>query len=306
MTSESIIKWKVYCNTEGAYVDGFLDDTYDSPTVCFNNNNHTIDTSKTKYIEKIFKNHTREIIKWKIYCDTEKAYTYGYSDEIEPPSYCFNNQDHVVSTHPILLEKIYNNNQRIQEESRETGGHFKCYGYKIDCPTGTSTHDYTYDNPISALSISFVTTSDHQDDELSVLVGPDTTIGSLTVGVTIGVTSFNVSDTVIEHAKVGYNISLYDGVNTDDLGTITYVDKINSTITTTNGTSYGFSAASPTYVRITVTVVDSFIFGFPGRYEIGKDKIGGSYVPTGTIIRVKYVNNGGTSKTFYPKIEMLY
>jgi hypothetical protein len=301
----SIVKWKTYCTTESEFITGYLDDTI-IPSVCFNNNTHSLDTACNEIIERIYTNHTREIIYWKIFCDTEDMYTYGYLDHLTPPTQCFNNHEHIISHHPIPLHNIYNNNRRTQEESGDTGGHFQSVCYKMVCPVGESSHDYSFLFPVSALCIIIQTTADHTDDDLEVVIGPDTIIGNITSNVVSSDTVINVSSTVLAHIKVGFYVDLFDGTNTDPLGRVTAIDASASTITVETAATQSFSAATPTYIRMTVKCVSHFKFGFPGRYEVGKDKIGGSYVPTGTIIRVNYTNNGVASSDFYAMIEILY
>lgn len=49
----TIIKWKIFCNTEQAFVEGLLDETAGTPTTCFNNNTHTINQNSQYPIETI-------------------------------------------------------------------------------------------------------------------------------------------------------------------------------------------------------------------------------------------------------------
>lgn len=38
----SIIHWQIYCNTEGGWSEGYLEQSVGPPTVCFNNNTHEV------------------------------------------------------------------------------------------------------------------------------------------------------------------------------------------------------------------------------------------------------------------------
>ena len=247
------------------------------------------------------------VCKWRIYCNTESDWTYGYLEEGQTPSTCFTDTGHTVNSNSHQMIGTVSNSQIvIQEESTPTGGNFKAVNYKLLCPTGLSSHDYTFPHPISALSITLPTVSDNQDDNLEVCVGPNTIIGSITSNVSVSDTVLTVSQTVIDNVQLGFYIDLYNGTNTENMGRITAIDTNALTITMEIATTQAFLASTPTYVRVTVNVIDEFTIGPPSRLEIGKDKIGGSYVPTGTIIRVKYINNGGSSKNFYCMIEYLY
>jgi hypothetical protein len=296
-----IVRWKIYCQDESAHVEGFLDESDGIPVTCFNNISHTI--SNPVAIEKIIDNYTCELSYWKIFCDTEQEWSYGYST-IENPEFCFHNNTHTTSNTSIRLKRIRNNFQKIKEETVETGGYFQTVSYKLVCPVGESVHDYTYPHPISACGIKFNSTPDHIDDVLHLEVAPNTVIGTITHPIENPTSTLQVSSTVIENIKVGFYVNITDGVNTDSLGKVTNVNPIASTITTQHQTTSSF--LSGTYVRIIIRTMDNYTIGFPGHQSIGDTKIGGSYIPANTVIRVRYINNGDTIKNFYASIEMLY
>jgi hypothetical protein len=104
----------------------------------------------------------------------------------------------------------------------------------------------------------------------------------------------------------GYNLSLTDGVNTDDCGRVVNINNTTSTVTFDVATTHAFSHTSPTYVRQTVRVIDDFTLGPKWLVSIGDSKIGGAYVPPNTIVRTIYTNKGNTSKVLYAQIEYLY
>lgn len=47
----SIIRWQIYCNTEEAWTQGFLNESAGPPTVCFNNNTHTVNPNSPQQID---------------------------------------------------------------------------------------------------------------------------------------------------------------------------------------------------------------------------------------------------------------
>lgn len=242
---------------------------------------------------------------YKVYCETESIYVYKW-DTITPTT-CPNNNTHTINNTSIsILSSIQKNKVIVSEEDTPTGEHYKSVSYKISAPVGVSNHDYTFPYPVSALAISFNTISDNIDDELEVIVGPDITVGSITADVNASDTVITVSSSVIDYIELGFYVQIDDGTNIDDLGVVTSIDKNNLTITVETAATQSFAASTPTYVKMSVKVIDNFIFGPSGRYVLGDSKIGGSYVPTNTVVRVKYINNGGSTTDFYPVIEYLY
>ena len=315
MSEGRVKKWKVFCNNEAQYVTGFLNESEFEPTTCFNNNTHTIDTSKTELLEIIEPNYTKEIIKWKIYCDTEQQYTYGYLDYLTPPTKCFHNDEHIISTHPILVERISNNNVKIQEEFVKTGGNIQLDSHTFDIPAGT-TGDITYfeeryPHPINMISLTIYPRDENVGDSLAADVGHHTTIGFLTEniaqGITGGVTGFGVSQTVIDNINIGYHVTLTTGVTSCELGRCVMKNKQTNTISTEFATNTDYFAHTPTYVQQTVEMIRNFDFaGNTAPVHIGADKIGSSYVPTNVCGRIRYTNNDGQAKKCTFMMEYLY
>lgn len=309
----SINNWKIYCDTESKYVSGFIDNDDGLPTTCFNNNTHSIDTSKTKLIEKIYTNHTREIIQWKIFCDTEQIYTYGYLDYLTPPEGCFNNNTHVCSQLPIPLDKIYNNNTRVQEEKIETGGNFKVKTLECNIPAGVTGTTYEFDNsfphPISMVNVFFNTYEHNNCDVLNVDIAPDTLIGVITQDYDVGVTSLcsmTVTDTVIENSMIGGYLSIDNGITSASAGNIINIDKDNFTIDLIDP-EQNISFPAGSMVKLTVKMMEDYhLEAGTNRVLLGSVKIGASYVPANTIGRIKYTNNNGLAKRFIFGLEYLY
>lgn len=47
----SIIRWQIYCNTEGGWTQGLLDQTVGPPSVCFNNPTHIINPNSPQQLD---------------------------------------------------------------------------------------------------------------------------------------------------------------------------------------------------------------------------------------------------------------
>lgn len=238
----SIYRWRIYCTDESAYVDGYLEDQEGTPVTCFNDNSHTIDTVKTKRIEEISNVFTGEVSKWKVYCDTENLYTYGYSEELPYPERCFNNVDHVVSKLPILQKKIKNNSSNviINEESPTgdlTSGRFRTDGFEISATANTVTRkDFSWPYAISALILRFTSEETHRGDYINCYGRPTTYLNNLSSDVTIGTSILPVNS--VTPFSVGMSVVITDSINTESLGKIT--SKGASTITVQTATAFSY------------------------------------------------------------------
>lgn len=226
------------------------------------------------------------------------------------PTVCPINNSHTVDTSLVsAFESISESEVLIKEETVKTGGNFMCESHCLIAATGpgvTTYRDFIWPFPISVMSLSFVTDVDNSKDIVSCQVGPDTIIGGLVANCATGATGIYVSQTVVDNTMLGYHLNLFDGVNSDDLGRIISIDDQTNLIKVETGPSVSYSALTPTYVRMTVYTVNNYTIGKPGSYGIGKDKIGGSYVPENTIVRVNYLNTKSYPVGCSVQIEYLY
>lgn len=198
-----------------------------------------------------------------------------------------------------------------EEVSGVTGGNYaiKTATMTVDHAIGTTKDlDISFPYPVSVFSAQFVCKAHHEGDIIDVIMAPDTTIGAITSDVASGATILPVQDSVLDNIRLGFMVSLDNGTTQNDLGECTGIDRIAKTITVSTATSSSFLAATPTYVKMTVNLVRNFTLPHAYKIDIGRDVIGGSLLPGGTIMRIKYKNNEGTTvgKTFTFMMEYKY
>lgn len=247
-----------------------------------------------------------EVYYYRLKCVTENNNKYIWNTE--PPTTCPTNSEHEIDINSVTkITSISSDVVEIKEESVPTGGNYKAETVIINTNVGeTSITDKSWIIPINMFAVYFNTFTEHDGDNLVVEIAPDTIIGSITNDVNIGDTIIHVSDTVLKHIYVGYYIKLNDLTNSNDCGMVTLVDKSSKTITVNIPTNQSFSMNTPTYIQQTIRMIDNFELSGSNKYSLGTTTVGGSYVPTGTIARVKYTNNGSESKKFRINIEYLY
>lgn len=309
MSTVQVNRWRIYCDTESKYVDGYLNRDSGDPTVCFNNSSHTIDTTKTTLIEVIKNDHTQNVIKWKIHCDTEAIDVEGYSNkEYGSPTKCYNNNTHTISGTPEILEIIHNASINIIEDTKPIAGHLRVETIKISIlPWETKIVDKNWVIDIAPLSVQLLTTHVHTGDTLQVDVSPGKIIGVATQDIAATDTVINVSPTVMQHASIGFPSCITDGVTTNEAGMITDIDRVNNTITVETALTDSFLASSPTYVSISARFLGPHEFSNTvSDLTFGATKLGASHVPKGETVRVTYVNNSPNYKDLYILIEYLY
>jgi hypothetical protein len=196
---------------------------------------------------------------------------------------------------------------QIQEETSpiKTGGHYKAKGFAHDFPAGTSSYEFSFPYPIALLAAEFNGAASNAGDTMNFFIGEDTTIGTITSAVSIDDTVINVDNTSVENITVGRWLKLDDGVNTHESCVIAK-DIDNNTITLNDPVSTAYSPVSPTFCKMTIRMVEDFEFDSGVRYELGTSKIGGSYIPAGTVFKIYYTNTGSEIVRFKPVLEYLY
>lgn len=259
------------------------------------------------------------LYKYQYKCTTENATITEWREEDDGlPTQCKNDAAHSIISASIRIapDGIRKPNlQEIKEESVPTGGNFQARTLNIiDAPANSTTIvNKSWPIPIGVLAVYFVTTADHEGDELEVDISPDTLVGTITSNVTAGDTVLNVSSTVIENIKLGYYVQLsttpvaenLGSSTTDNLGEVIAIDKDASTITVDIPATNSFTA--PAYIYMTVKMVTDYMIGPPWEYVIGESKIGASHLPANTTVRLHYKNNSpSATKTIIFKFERLY
>ena len=211
-------------------------------------------------------------------------------------------------TEKSLLEQTYDETHdlikatEIIEERVPTGGHYQgqSFHHDVAASTGWSTLDISFPHPISLLSASWFNNELNYGDEMKFAVAPDTVIGALTSGVSVDDTVLNVSSTVTDNAFVGYYIT----IDSEEFGPVTEIDADSGTITVANAAESTHNPGA--YVKMTVMMVPYIKILPGGIVTLGSTKIGGSYIPANTTLRLFYNNIDGTEKDFDFILEYLY
>lgn len=248
------------------------------------------------------------IYKYRIYCITEGQNVYEWNT-VEPTT-CPNNTAHTINPNSIsIVDQRAPNITTIAQETVPTGGWFKTETMIINAATGpgvvtTLTRSWPFN--ISLLNLYFQTTDAHTGDALTIDWASDVTIGVLTGNLSAGATTATVSISVIQNISIGFNVSFTDGTNQDNCGRVIAIDTINNSITFETATVHSFSAATPTYVQVTVSPLDNLIFGPPTVYNVAQHVIGGSHVPANQVATAYYTNNSNEAKQLYVNLEYFY
>jgi len=302
MTTTVYYKYRLRCVTEATDVYTILESTSNAPTNCPNNTAHTIDSSSVAIVDEISDSYVtikEEVVKTGGSFGT-KTITFNV-----PP-----NSSQSISniwSYPITALLINYISEEIHkgDEFTISVGEGTTIGAILSSVSPASTwssQNYTVGQKVTYTHPKF------GDSVFTCILNTVSNENpSNTTYWKHGYELF-VSSTVIIYTSTGYWISLYDGVNTNILGHVISVDKLNNKIYMSQNPSNSFSYTTPTYVLQTVYLTKDFMIGSPGKYDIGSSKIGGMYLPAGVNIKITYKNNSvsGDNKIFTGRSEYLY
>lgn len=247
------------------------------------------------------------IYKYRIYCDTEQQFVYTWSETA--PTKCPTNTNHLINSASItVVDEKSDNEITIKQESTPTGGNFRTETWSITAPAGpdvTTTVTRSWPLSISCMELKFISTAEHTGDLITIEVPKNKTCGTITAPVAPGNTIISVTQSAINVIAVGFFCSITDGTNTNNLGRILSIDKINKTITVETAATTAFAVGTPTLVQLTIQQV-AIEIGEPGTYVLGDSTIGGSYLPANEVVYVTYTNKGSQQKKLVMYYEYLY
>jgi hypothetical protein len=250
------------------------------------------------------------LYKWRVYCVDEGGYQYWWLDENHPaPDKCPNDSSHTIDPSLTKIVDVRDSEVfQIKQEATPTGQNYQWKTQSFTALAGQTTiYRFSYPINISVLEAQYVSSEENRGDSWTWKISPDTIIGNITNFVNPGDTVIPVTSTVTDNILEGFGFSLFDGVNMEDLGVITAIDKVNGTVTVSVPTARSWSPLTPTYAVMNIYFVQNGGFGHPWLMIFGEGKIIGSYVPANTVVQVEYTNNDPTlDKEITVYLEVMY
>ena len=237
---------------------------------------------------------------YRIWCVTENAYVTMWGTDM--PTKCPNDTSDTIDLDSITIVETMNINKFIAEEN--TNGYFETTNFINEIPSGNAgditTYDITWDSDITLWKTILSVDTTMVGDEIKVVAAPETTVGAITSQIEIGNTIINVTSTAIQYMFRGCECVLDDGVNKH----VTSIIEKNSdlgTVTIKNPSPYSYSTG--TLIKMGIYVIKYIKLINLDPVEIGGKGIKGKDIKKGTVLRIYYTNNNGSSKTVYWRPE---
>ena len=182
---------------------------------------------------------------------------------------------------------------------------FESIDIAISASVGWYEKSFSFPMNIAIFGGSCLLDAEHLGDKLEVLILDSTIVGNITQDIVVSSNEIYVSASVIANIKMGYVVTLYDGVNTNVLGRVKSIDIENNKITMEFSTTDSFSAFTPTYVKMSVYLARYCYLHGVGEMRMG-GKVGSSLVPANTSMKLRYYNSNAVAKKFSFIFEYFY
>jgi len=239
-------------------------------------------------------------------CNTEGIVVLSdYRTDI--PTTCPNNNTHNIDESGIFIYHTMNSKTVTinQDGDVETGGYYRADQFDFTIPAGTgatATYDISYPYNVCVYSVIFLPSQENIGDTYSITSAPDTLAGLTSKSMDIGSTSIFLPS--VSMLNPGFNISITDDINTNNLGFITSIDKVNNIINCSSPSVNSFDEGSKIFISIPRFQNGKFLNSL--NLNLGFSKIGSAGLPANKIVRVNYANNSGEAKTLNFIIELQF
>jgi len=200
-----------------------------------------------------------------------------------------------------------------------TRGTFATSTIGFQAPAGESEHDYQVPFPISILEAQIATKGLNDGDKIGLDINPGTPVGQLPEASAAGAKVHALPASMkaaweAEAFTFGTRIGFTDMVdNSECLGCLDAIDLEAGTFTTRKATAGGWPAGAVVALTPTLTP-DAFTEDGCGWVEmkadtgliyVGRSKVGGSYVPAGSVMRWRYQNEGEAEVRVVVRLEFM-
>ncbi|MFM2393072.1 MAG: hypothetical protein RLZZ546_1054 [Bacteroidota bacterium] len=242
--------------------------------------------------------------KYRYFCNTENKFVFKW-DNI-PPTTCINDSNHSIDINSItIVDSLSRNEVIVSNRDPITQGYFMVESKTFNISSSNeSIFTFSYPLPVAVYRSIIATSNIHNGDSIDISIAPETIIGVNTQEVLNNNNIIKVNSSILNILSPGFYIDITDGVNTNNLGRVLNIDKINEEITVEYNTINNFSIGS--YIRLSMHIVKNLKFPHAYIYIIGSSTLGGKPIPSNTPIQLKYYNSNNQEKEFTITFEYTY
>lgn len=198
----------------------------------------------------------------------------------------------IIATHPGTPPIEETTTVKIMEEPSYCKMDRTLKTKSIEIATGETSVKTSFPYDIVLLGGEFHCKDENVGDRCQFVINPDKIVGVTDAIVSNGVTFFDIPTNVLPYMFKGFNLTLTDGTNTDELGEIITIN--GNTVTVENATTREWAIGAQ--IKSEYYMVPHIRFDAPGTFEIGKNSNSGNFLPAGTELEFRYFDENGLTK----------
>ena len=207
---------------------------------------------------------------------------------------------------PMIITSVSKREVMLTSDARETGGRYRNQDLVFDVPPGPSTgypvasvKSFPYN--VMFVSYEFAPKNENVGDSRSIYIAAASPVGTLTADVSSG-NVIGVTNGLITKIGVGMEVTLDDGVNSQNLGECYEIDYVNQTLTMEKEVLFSFNLGTPIYVRHSIAnnvdVLNTNIM------KLGNRLPGNKFINSNLQVVLCYNNSTTDAKTVHLRTEM--
>jgi hypothetical protein len=245
---------------------------------------------------------------WRVLCIKENIMVDGWG--IDAPTICPNaHADRTIDPTKTRMIK-WVSTKKVQVDDT-TSGHFQHTSLSAVIPAGTvgdvTNCDFSWPMDMDVWKTEYTPLSASLGDDVCVVVGPDAIVGGLVAPAVIGDKSLYISPATLasDEFTKGIELALDDGVNYQNIGRVTSINKNTYEIKFENALTNNYAAG--TLVKINLCMVKDLHINNSGvKYQFGEKGLKFKTIPANTVVRIKYKNNDGAAKSVQFELAFYY
>lgn len=208
----------------------------------------------------------------------------------------------------VLLDTVSQDAKIVMDDISNTNGYYRATGLTYDVGTGPDSDyqvvgQYSLPYNVRIQGIIITPSTENIGDSFMFVAARNTAIGALTVGVTGG-TLLEVTDSVITHINVGFDLNIVNGGTGQHLGECIAVNKIAKTITVEHALMSAYPPGS--LLLIGVKRIENFRIANDHPIVFGSNNVGSTLVPAGLVGTILYKNETAVAKKISVIAEITY
>jgi hypothetical protein len=247
--------------------------------------------------------------RYRVLCIAENKMVTAYGEE--PPLLCPNDHvDRSLDHSRTIMADTFKKNQVEIFDPTDGNFQYRCIHFSVPSgsPPGEVTpHDFSWPMDLKIWKVEFIPGSEHVGDMVDVIIDPDREIATLTADASINDTELVVASTAFDYPYLtrGIEVKLDDTVNTENVGMITAIDRVNFKLHVETPLTQNFSIGTKICVNVKM-VKDAMINQASRPYVVGQKGFKSKELDANTTMRFNYKNNDGQPKDVYVEMEYNY